>query len=491
MRLTLVHPCIGRRRGQPYIRTWQMEPLAPATLAGLTPKSRDTQIRFYDDRTESIPFDEPTDLVAMSVETYTAKRSYQIASEYRRRGIPVVMGGFHPTLVPEEASEYAESIVIGEAERLWPEVLSDFRNGRLRRVYRQGGRPPLSGLRPDRSILAGKRYLPVGLVEAGRGCHFRCEFCAIQSYFGNTQTRRPIDEIIEEIRRIKKPLIFFVDDNITSNMDQAKEFFRRLIPLKIGWVSQASINAAHDEEFLRLIKASGCQGLLIGFETLNPDNLKRMHKGFNAMKGGYEVALANLRSHGIRLYITFILGYDDDNGDTFRETLDFALRHKFYIVAFNHLTPFPGTPLYDRLAREGRLLYERWWLDPDYRYGMVPFAPRGMSAELVRQRCIEARAAFYGLPSIARRSLDFRVNSNNFLMWSNFFVINLMMRKEVLQRRGYPLGDEAYIGPLLKAVHSEPFDLTPVPEDAPALGLPDLRAARPAGIPMVSLPDGR
>ena len=231
---------------------------------------------------------------------------------------------------------------MGEAERLWPTVLDDFRNGRLRRVYRQPKRPALAGLRPDRSIFAGKRYLPVGLVEAGRGCHFRCEFCAVQAYFGNTQTRRPVDDIIDEIRRIKKPLIFFVDDNITSNMDQAKEFFRALIPLKIRWVSQASINAAHDEEFLQLIKASGCQGLLIGFETLNPENLRRMGKSFNTMKGGYEKALENLRRHSIRLYVTFILGYDEDNGDTMRETLAFAERHRFYIVAFNHLTPFPA-----------------------------------------------------------------------------------------------------------------------------------------------------
>src|SRR2546430_15391552 len=154
MRLTIIHPCIGRRPGQSYIRTWQMEPLPAATLAGLTPK--EVEIRFYDDRMEIIPFDEATDLVAMSVETYTAKRSYQIASEYRRRGVPVVMGGFHPTLVPDESSDYAESIVVGEAERLWPTVLDDFRNGRPRRMYKQPKRPPLSGLRPDRSIFAGK-----------------------------------------------------------------------------------------------------------------------------------------------------------------------------------------------------------------------------------------------------------------------------------------------------------------------------------------------
>jgi radical SAM superfamily enzyme YgiQ (UPF0313 family) len=459
MRLTLVHPCIGRRRGQPYIRTWQMEPLAPATLAGMTPRDDGTEIKFYDDRTENIPFDEPTDLVAMSVETYTAKRAYQIASEYRRRGVPVVMGGFHPTLVPDETSEYAESIVVGEAEGLWPEVMEDFRCGRLRRVYKQAKRPALAGLRPDRSIFEGKRYLPVGLVEAGRGCHLQCEFCAIQAYFKNTQTRRPADEIIEEIRRIKKPLIFFVDDNITSNMEQAKEFFRKLIPLKIRWVSQASINAAHDEEFLRLIKASGCQGLLIGFETLNPENLKRMRKSFNMMKGGYEKALENLRRHEIRLYVTFILGYDEDNGDTLRETLEFAQRHKFYIVAFNHLTPFPGTPLYKRLEKEGRLLYDRWWLDPGYRYGMVPFAPRGITAEQVKDRCIEARQGFYGLRSIFQRGLDFKVNSKNWFMWSHFFSINLLFRSEVLQRKDFPLGDEAYTAPLVKAQHYEPMML--------------------------------
>ena len=448
MRLTLIHPCIGRRVGQPYIRTWQMEPLAPATLAGLTPP--DVEIRFYDDRTETIPFDEPTDLVAMSVETYTAKRSYQIASEFRRRGVPVIMGGFHPTLVPEEVAEYAESIVIGEAEQQWATVIEDFRAGRLQPVYRQPKRPTLTGLRPDRSIFQGKRYLKVGLVEAGRGCHFRCEFCAIQSYFANTQTRRPTEEIIEEVRRMNKPLIFFVDDNITSNMEQAKEFFRALIPLKVRWVSQASINAAHDEEFLTLIKASGCQGLLIGFETLNPENLKQMRKSFNTMKGGYEQALANLRRHGIRLYVTFILGYDADNGDTFRETLAFAKRHRFYIVAFNHLTPFPGTPLYERLEKEGRLLYDRWWLHPEYRYGMVPFAPRGMTADDVKNRCIEALHSFYSIPSILRRALDLRVNLNSLFMGLHFFSINLLFRSEVLKRKDFPLGDESWTGTLLK-----------------------------------------
>ncbi|MGH8046322.1 MAG: B12-binding domain-containing radical SAM protein, partial [Chthoniobacterales bacterium] len=237
MRVTIVHPCIGRRRGQAYIRTWQMESLPAATLAGLTPP--DIELKFYDDRMEVVPFDEPTDLVAISVETYTAKRAYQIASEYRRRGVPVVMGGFHASLCPDEVARYAEAVVIGEAEKLWPQVLDDARYGKLEKFYRSSDRPSLLGLKPDRSIFRGKRYLSIGLVEAGRGCHFKCDFCAVQTIFNSTQTRRPIDEILAELRALKrtKKLFFFVDDNITSNLVQAKAFLRELIPLGIRWVS--------------------------------------------------------------------------------------------------------------------------------------------------------------------------------------------------------------------------------------------------------------
>src|SRR6266487_728206 len=157
MRLTLIHPCIGRKPGERYIRSWQMEPLPPATIAGLTPP--DVHVRFYDDRMELIPYDEPTDLVAISVETYTAKRAYQIASEYRRRGVPVVMGGFHATLCPEEVSQYADSVVVGEAEAVWNQVLQDAASHTLQPYYRSATRPSLSGLRPERSIYKGQNYL--------------------------------------------------------------------------------------------------------------------------------------------------------------------------------------------------------------------------------------------------------------------------------------------------------------------------------------------
>ncbi len=438
-----------------------MEPLPPAVIAGLTPP--EVEIQFYDDRMQPIPYDTPTDLVGISIETYTAKRAYQIASEYRKRGVPVVMGGFHATLCPEEVSQYADAVVIGEAEEVWEQVLLDAAGGGLQTYYRSTGRPSLGGIQPDRSIYEGKNYLPIGLVEAGRGCHFVCDFCAVQTVFNHTQTRRPSGDIFEELERMRdKPLIFFVDDNITSNMDQAKAFFKELKKLKIRWVSQASINAAHDEEFLHLIKESGCQGVLIGFESLNQANLKKMNKGFNTMQGGYDKALANLRKFNIRLYITFVFGYDEDRESSFSETVAYALDQKFYIAAFNHLTPFPGTPLYERLEQEGRLLFDRWWLDDRYSYNMIPFQPAHMTPERLQRGCVDARAAFYSYRNIWRRGLD-PVNRSSTAMWWHFYGINYLFHREVRQRDYYPLGEETWPRELIK-VRSQGASLPPLPD---------------------------
>lgn len=450
-RLTLIHPCVGRRRGmKKYIRTWKMEPLPPAMLAAFAPV--DVEKQFYDDRLEDIPFDEPTDLVAISVETYTAKRAYQIASEYRIRGVPVVMGGFHATLCATEVAEYCDSIVIGEAEELFPAVIEDYREGRPKAVYRSDKRPSHLAFSPDRSIFVGKRYLPISLVEFSRGCKFVCDFCAIQSAYEASHRCRPVENVIDEVKRIKKRgrMIFFIDDNLTSNMDAAKELMRALIPLKIRWVSQCDISVAYDKEALELMKRSGCQGVLVGFESLDRATLKAMNKGFNMMQGGPVEAIANFQSSGLRLYGTFIFGSDRDTEVTFRETLQFAIDQGLFIAAFNHITPFPGTPLYQRLENEGRLLYTKWWLDDDYRYGEVPFRPKNIEPAELARLCIEARKAFYSWKGITRRMLH-PVNHRDPWMLANYVAINLMHQFDVSNRDGLPLGNEAWAGRLVKA----------------------------------------
>jgi len=190
--------------------------------------------------------------------------------------------------------------------------------------------------------------------------------------------------------------------------------------------------------------------VLIGFESLNPANLQAMHKGFNLMRGGFSRALANLRRFGIRLYATFIFGYDEDTPASFHETLAFALEHCFYITAFNHLTPFPGTPLYRRLEAERRLRYPAWWLDERYSYNQVPFVPGRMTAEDVERGCLEARRQFYSWPSIVRRSID-PVNRATLFMFRNYFLINALHRADVAGRHRFPLGDESWRGEILRA----------------------------------------
>jgi radical SAM superfamily enzyme YgiQ (UPF0313 family) len=210
-----------------------------------------------------------------------------------------------------------------------------------------------------------------------------------------------------------------------------------------------SINATHDEEFLHLLRASGCQGVLIGFESRDPENLRQMNKSFNTTRGGYEAAIASLRRHGIRIYATFVFGYDGDTPESPLESARFASDQRFFITAFNHLTPFPGTPLYERLLREGRFTHPQWWLDERYSYNVVPFRPSRMSAADLRLACLGARRRFYAAGSILRRGFD-PVNGAGLFMFSTFFLINLMHRSEISVRDRHPLGDPTWRRPLLQ-----------------------------------------
>jgi radical SAM superfamily enzyme YgiQ (UPF0313 family) len=235
-----------------------------------------------------------------------------------------------------------------------------------------------------------------------------------------------------------------------SDLDAAKELMRALEPLRVRWVSQSSINVAFDEEALELMRRSGCQGVLVGFESLDPAALRQMRKSFNLMGGGPSRAMANFRRHGIRVYGTFIFGYDGDGLEAFEAALAFARDEGLFIAAFNHITPFPGTPLYERMKGEGRLLYDAWWLDERYRYNMVPFRPARMSAEELAARCLDARRRFYAWPSILARGRK-PVNRSDAFMLANFLAINWMHQRDVEGRSGLPLGDETWRGPLLEA----------------------------------------
>jgi len=448
MRLTIVHPAVGKIPGKKYLRAWQMQPLPVAQLAALMPN--DIELSFWDDRMEEILYDNPTDVVAISVETCTAKRAYQIASEFRRRNVPVIMGGFHATLCTDEVAEYADCVVTGEAETIWNEVITDFKNGNLRSRYNGDACNLDTNIIPDRSVYKGKNYVKITLLEAGRGCRFNCEFCSIHEFFKGKHNFRPVEAIVNEIKRLKgkSGLLFFVDDNIVSNTVQAKVLFKALVPLKIKWVGQADILIAKDPDLLDLMVKSGCQGVLIGFESLSPENLKKMNKGMMSSVQEMEKSIHLIHKKGLRIYATFLFGYDNDTKEDFNTVLNFCIRNKIFMVGFNHLTPFPGTKLYDRLKNENRLLFQKWWLSDEYTYGQIPFKST-LNPEFIENECRRIRRKFYGLPSILYRMTNL-TNINSLVMFPFYVSINALLRKDTSQRKKFPLGDLGYKKELVK-----------------------------------------
>jgi len=437
-RVIFIHPCIGRSEGDTYVRSWQMQPLGIATLAALTPDSWDRT--FYDDRLETIDYEQDADLVAISVETYTARRAYQIARRFRDRGIPVVLGGYHPTLCPDDAMQHADAICVGEAESVWETILADTLAGTLKPRY-DATPTALDGPAPDRSVFDGKNYFKLAMVETGRGCPMGCTFCSIAAFFGPTYRRRATADIVEELESLKERTVFFVDDNIVADPRSARELFEAIIPLNIRWISQASVNVTRDPELLDLMKRSGCMGLLVGFESLDDDLLRATGKTINRSTD-YSQALKEFRKRGIVIYSTFLFGLEGDSPELMDRETEFCIRETTFLSGFNHVVPFPGTPLYDELQREGRLTSDAWWLDEDYRFGMLAFEPRDMSSKELEARCHAARKQFYSLGSILRRSLDWRANTRSIGRMLTFWATNLMMRRELTSKSGRPLGVE-------------------------------------------------
>ncbi|MHC4401565.1 MAG: B12-binding domain-containing radical SAM protein [Planctomycetota bacterium] len=441
MKLTLIKPNIGRMEHGLYVDEARMEPLQLGVIAGLTPP--DVEVVLYDDRMEPIPYDEPTDLVGITVETFTAKRAYEISGEFRNRGVPVILGGMHPTLIPEEAARHADSVFLGDAEFLWSKVLDDARRGKLRPVYRAKPGPPQPGTLTRRDLFRGKGYLPITLLQFSRGCRFCCSFCATSAYFNKTHYRRAVREVVEEIEAQDRKLLFFVDDNILADHEAAKILCRELIPLKIRWCSQASIDMTRDLELMRLMAKSGCLGHVVGFESLNAESLRSAKKIPN-LTGGfqhYAPQLEIMRDFGLQLWGAFTFGYDHDTVESVERTLEFAIANKFCFAAFNVLTPYPNTPFYTALQAEGRLLYDgRWWLHPEYRFNYAAFHPKLMEPEELTDVCFRARSRFNNLRSIITRAFDFKTNMRSLYRLALYLIYNPVCGKEVFKKQAMRFG---------------------------------------------------
>lgn len=442
MHITLIKPNMGvLSGGQRYIDTGRMEPLQLGVLAGMTPPS--VGITCFDDRCEDIAYDAPTDLVAVTVETFTARRAYEIADEYRKRNVPVVLGGFHPTLNSVEALEHADSIVTGDAESVWHEVVEDAATDSLKRCYQaQETQPQTGGVLPRRDLFSGKGYLPIALVQFGRGCQNGCDYCAVGAYSKRKHTSRPVSDVVREIQAQSRKLLFFVDDNIVADKEASKELFRALIPLRIKWVSQGTLDMVEDSTLMGLMKQSGCLGHVIGFETLDPRNLKASGKPNRInVASGYDGHIKVLKSYGLQTWAAFTLGYDRDTPDSLHEILAFSLRHKFTFAAYNVLMPYPGTPFYERLKSEGRLLYDgRWWLHPKYRFNHASFVPALMTPDALTETAFSMRKRWNSPLSLAKRFLDIRTNLSSFASMALFWSYNRIFRSETFKKQDMSFG---------------------------------------------------
>ena len=444
MKILLIVPRIGRELSDKYIRTWMIEPLPIATIAGLTPL--DVELKFIDERIgEQIDFDASVDLVGINVETYTAKRAYEISAEFAKRGVKSIIGGYHAMLMPDEVKKYAYSVMKGSAEDVWEKVIEDCKRGELKREYEPRPMQEIQFKLPRRDIFEGKNYLKLKCVETGRGCPFECEFCSVASVTNSKFIAKPIDLIIEDIHQTGSKVIFFVDDNIVGDIKRTKELLRRLIPLKIKWISQGSLNMAEDEELLQLMKESGCAGILIGFESLKKESLKKMGKNFMVKmveQKRIEGLIQKIHRHNIGIYGTFIFGYETDSIEDFEASVKFAIDNGIFMGAFSHLMPFPSTKLYYNMKRDGMLLGDPWWLNPNYRFNSIPYKTKHIESREVGEVCLKARREFYSISSIFKRAKNHRGNLNSIRKFIGYFYINFMLRKEIDDKDGLPLGNE-------------------------------------------------
>ncbi|MBN1289486.1 MAG: B12-binding domain-containing radical SAM protein [Actinobacteria bacterium] len=422
-----IHLIAPTKKGETYLfNKGLLAPLGLMYLAAYTPD--DVEVKIIDENTERIDFSGKPDLVGISTMTATAPRAYQIADRYRELGVKVVLGGVHASMVPGEAMKHADSVVVGEAEGIWPDVVADADSGRLEPLYRQEGfvdfRRPLQ---PSRDIIDPKRYWSANGVQTSRGCPYDCNFCSVTVFNGRKPRVRELDNILEEVESlsrgnvVRRKVVPFVDDNIAANKKLAKELFRALIPMKIVWGSQASISFAKDEELVALAAESGCRFLFIGLETLSPGSLSEMGKKQNKA-AEYESGLRLLKKYKIGVMGAFIFGFDADDESVFKTTLDFAVENRIPIAQFANLTPYPGTRLYDKLLGENRVEPD-FWLNESWNSRVV-YNPVNMNSKQLFDRTHQVYRDFYSYRSIVKRTA---LRS----YWPYWYAFNLLYRKTV------------------------------------------------------------
>jgi radical SAM superfamily enzyme YgiQ (UPF0313 family) len=389
-----------RHRGGIWRKSLRYQPLTLTTLAALIPPELNADVRLYDEGITDVPPDLDADLIGLTVITGTARRAYELARQFRQRGSKVVLGGPHVTLIPEDARPHADAIVVGYAEDSWPQLLRDFALGRMQARYDQAPDLDLAD-RPfaRRDLLPGNRYLTSNVFEATRGCVHNCDFCVVPTAWGRKPLQKPVPDVVADIQRHGARKLIFVDLNLIADRDYARNLFRALIALRVQWYGLATVLLADDPELLELAGRSGCRGLLMGLESISPQNLRQSRKGFNSPEKYFQV-VRRLHENGIALQGCFVFGLDEDEPDIFLKTAEFAVQAQIDLPRFAIVTPFPNTPLYKRLLAEGRILTRDWEL---YDGQHVVFRPAKLSIQELQQGTEAAWKHAYSFHSIARR----------------------------------------------------------------------------------------